>query len=98
MEKGEIRKMNITIRFKSVITTEETYPQSFVLDFRREIKTTNLDEIFEEAHKFENIITKNLKLVSSTTNIIGITFINDAEKSELMDLARQGICTVESED
>ena len=89
--------MNITLKFKSIITAEETYPQSVILEFRREVKTTDIDKIFEEAHEFEELCCKGLKVVSTTTNIMGITFIHDASKSELMDLARQGITTIERE-
>ena len=90
--------MNITILFKSQITTEETYPHSFKVEFAKEIKTTNISEIFEEAHNFEKTITKGLKVVDTITEIKGITFVHDAKKSELMDLARQGITTIEPEE
>lgn len=86
--------MNITIKFKSTITAKETYPSAFRVEFTREIKTTNLDEIFEEAHKFEKVITKGLNLVSSTTEILGITQIHDIKSYEALELAEQGIQTI----
>lgn len=96
--KGRKNKMNITIKFKSHITAEETYPHGFAVEFVREIKTTNINEIFEEAHKFENIITKGLKVVSTTTEILGITFIHDIKTYQALELAEQGIHTIEREE
>ena len=93
--------MNITLKFKSSITTEETYPHCFEVTFVREMQINeykNEDELFDiifnNAHEFENIITKGLKVVGSTTEILGITFVHNALESELMDLAKQGITTI----
>ena len=92
--------MNITLKFKTTITTEETYPHSFVVIFARELrihiedyKDENElhDIIFNNAHEFETIITKGLHVVNMTTECLGITFIHDAKFSELTDLARLGL-------
>lgn len=92
--------MNITLLFKSKITTEETYPHCFEIKYVREIQT-HIDEYQDEhellgiflqhAYKFENTLTKDLHVVDSTTEILGCTFVHDAKTSELLDLARLGI-------
>ena len=90
--------MNITLLFKSIITTEETYPSSYELRFRREFRIkeykdeNELIEIFmKAAHDFEELTYQGMKFAGSTTEILGITFIHDAKTSELLDLARLGI-------
>ena len=92
--------MNITLKFKSRITTEETYPHSFEVTFARELripfdsyKDENelYDIIFKDAHEFEETILKGQHLVSMTTECLGITFVHDAKSSELLDFARLGI-------
>ena len=90
--------MNITLLFKSKITTEETYPHSFELKFARELQINEYKDenelyeiIFKNAHDFESIITNNLRFVGSTTECLGITFIHDAKSSELLDLAKLGL-------
>ena len=92
--------MNVTLKFQSRITSEETYPHSFVVTFTRELRAhcenykdeNELREIiFNDAHEFENVITKGLKVVSIITECLGITFIHDAKTTELLDLARLGI-------
>lgn len=90
--------MNITLLFKSNITTEETYPHSFELKFAREMQINDYKDenelseiIFNNAHEFEKIITDKLHLCSSTTECLGITFIHDAKSYQLLDLARIGL-------
>ena len=90
--------MNITLLFKSNITTKETYPHSFELKFAREMQIDEYKDendlyeiIFKNAHEFEEIITSNLHLVSSTTECLGITFIHNAKQYQLLDLAKLGI-------
>lgn len=89
--------MNVTFQFKSRICTEETYPYSFYVTFTREV-TAHIDEykdedelfgiILKSAYEFENIITKGLKVVDTTTEVVGYRLIHDAKQSELLDLAR----------
>ena len=89
--------MTGTFEFKSRICTEETYPYSFYVTFTREV-TAHIDEyedendllgiILHSAHEFENIITKGLKVVDTTTELVGYRLIHDAKFSELTDLAR----------
>ena len=90
--------MNITLVFKTRICTEETYPHSFNIEFAREMQIDDyknedelFDIIFNNAHNFEDIITKGLKVVDSTTNCLGISFIHDAKSYQLLDLAKLGI-------
>ena len=90
--------MNITLKFKTNITTKETYPHSFDLTFVREMQINDYkdenelsDIIFDNAHAFEDIITDKMHLVTSTTECLGITFIHDAKSYQLLDLARLGI-------
>ena len=90
--------MNITLKFKSRITTEETYPHSFEATFVRELRLSDYKDenelyeiIFKNAHEFEDTITKGLHVVSTTTECLGITFIHDAKTWQLLDFARLGI-------
>ena len=95
-----IKTMNITLKFRSTICTEETYPNSFEVTFVRNLKV-NIDEyqdenklsdiIYNSAHEFEETITTKLHLVSCTTECLGITWISDAKFCELSDLARLGL-------
>lgn len=96
--------MNITLKFKSSITTEETYSHCFEVTFAREMQINeykNEDELFDiifnNAHEFENIITKGLKVVNTTTECLGITFIHDAKSYQLLDLAKAGFQTIRGE-
>ena len=92
--------MTIILKFKSIITTEETYPHAFILEFTKEM-TIHADEyenenelsdiIFSEAHEFEKSVIGNNHLVDMTTNCLGITHIHNAKTSEILDLARLGI-------
>ena len=93
--------MNITLKFKSSITTEETYPHCFEVTFVRDMRLNEyktedelFDLIFNIAHEFENIITKGLKVVNTTTECLGITFIHDAKSYQLLDLAKAGFQTI----
>ena len=89
--------MRATLQFKTRICTEETYPYSFYVTFTREI-TAHCDEykdenelleiIFNNAHEFEKLITKGLKVVDMTTELTGYRLIHDAKSCELLDLAR----------
>ena len=90
--------MTISLLFKSIITTKETYPQSFEVKFRREIKVQNYEDenglrdiIFNSAHDFENLITSGQHLVSSTTECLGYTWISETKSTDRMDLARLGL-------
>lgn len=90
--------MNITLKFESTITTEETYPHSFKVTFERELQIDEyadenelLKIIFNKAYEFEHIITKGLKVVDTMTEIKGITFIHDIKSWQPLDLARLGI-------
>ena len=90
--------MNITLVFKTRICAEETYPHSFEVKFAREMQIDDyknedelFDIIFNSAHEFENIITKGLKVVDTTTQCLGISFIHDARTWQLLDLAKLGI-------
>lgn len=90
--------MNITLAFKSVITTKETYPHSYELRFKKEFQINEykdeneLLEIFmKSAHDFEELTYKGMTFAGSSTEILGITFIHDAKNYQLLDLARIGI-------
>lgn len=95
-----IKTMNATFQFKSRICTEETYPYSFYVTFTREVKAhcenykdenELMEIIFNKAHEFEQIITKGLKVVDTTTECVGYRLIHDAKFCELSDLAKLGI-------
>ena len=92
--------MTATFQFKSRICTRETYPYSFYVTFTREVrahceeyKDENelCDIIMKSAHEFEDIITKGLQVVDTTTEIEGFRLIHDAKTTEMLDLARLGI-------
>ena len=83
-----IKTMNATFQFKSRICTEETYPYSFYVTFTREVKAHCENY---KAHEFEQIITKGLKVVDTTTECVGYRLIHDAKFCELSDLAKLGI-------
>lgn len=92
--------MKITLKFKSTIYTEETYPHSFeityvrdmeihIAEYKDEYKLSDI--IFNNAHDFEDVITTKLHMIGCTTECLGFTSINNAKMSELTDLARLGI-------
>ena len=87
--------MNITLVFKTRICAKETYPHSFEVKFARELQINDYKDenelyeiIFNNAHEFEQIITKGLHVVDTTTECLGISFIHDAKNYQLLDLAR----------
>lgn len=86
--------MNITMQFKATITTEETYPYSYQVLFKREVADS--EDIFKEANEFIHLITKGQKLVSDTIECLGFTSIHHAKMWEMCELARQGIERYES--
>ena len=90
--------MNITLVFKTRICAEETYPHSFEIKFARELQINDykdenelFDIIFNNAHEFEDTITKGLKIVNSTTECLGLSFIHDIKTYQALDLAKLGI-------
>ncbi|MBO7043010.1 hypothetical protein J6W34_00305 [bacterium] len=96
--------MNITLKFKSRITTKETYPHSFLVEFVREMQIDDYkdeyelsDIIFKRAHEFEETITNSLHVVDTITECLGITFIHDIKTYQMLDLARAGFKTIRGE-
>ena len=83
--------MNALLKFRSRITTEETYPYSVFIEFK--VECHNVEDIFEEAHKFEEGIIKG-KIIDTTTECLGILQIRSMKSWEALDLARQGIQTI----
>lgn len=81
--------MNVTLKFKSTIMTEETYPKSFVVTFA--VETFDANDIFKQAHEFEDKLLSGMKPVDVTTECLGITFVQQAHPSELTELARRNI-------
>lgn len=71
------------MKFKSTITTEETYPHSVIMTFACEVKDAN--DIFKEAHEFEEKIIAG-KIVSTTTECEGILQIRWARNEEMHTL------------
>ena len=85
------RKMNALLKFRSQITTEETYPYCVILEFKLECH--NVDTFFDEAHEFEKNMIKG-KIISTTTECLGILQIREMKSYEALDLARKGIQTL----
>lgn len=83
--------MNALFKFRSRITTEETYPYSVWIEFK--IECHEVDKIYEEAHEFEKKIIKG-KIIESSTECLGILQIRQMKSSEALDLARKGIQTI----
>lgn len=97
-DRKKAKTMTITLKFKSIITAEETYPLSFELNFKKTLKIENYDTedeliniIFNSAHTFEKTITSNLHVLDIITECKGIQFIHYAKTSQLLDLERIGI-------
>ena len=86
--KKETSNMCIKMKFKSIITTEETYPNSFIVEFVCEVH--DCKDIFKEAHEFENRVTRDMKIVSCTTNCLGVLIggIHYARTEELHQLIK----------
>ena len=85
--------MNVTMKFRSRITTKETYPKCFILEYALEVKDS--ENIFEEALEFERKITANFHVIESNTECQGFTFIHHAKMWEMCKLAEQGIERIE---
>ena len=83
--------MNTLLKFRSTITTEETYPHSVVLEFALECH--DVETFFEEAHEFEENMIKG-RIVSTTTECLGILQIRNAQGWEITQLAELGIHTL----
>ena len=83
--------MNALLKFRSRITTEETYPYSVWIEFKLECH--DVENFFEEAHEFEKKII-NGKIIDTTTECLGILQIREMKNWEAMDLARKGIQTL----
>lgn len=49
------------------------------------------DIIFNSAYDFEKLITSGQKLVSSTTECLGITWMSEVKSYQALDLARLGL-------
>ena len=74
--------------FKSIITTEETYPYSVELKFALECH--NAETFFDEAHEYvSNII--NGKIVSTTTECLGYTYFSSIDDKEFKKLEEMDI-------
>ena len=81
--------MKITMVFKSRICTEETYPKFFTLEFACDVH--DVENIFKEAHEFEELILTKMHPVDITTECLGYTEIREATSGEMLDLARTHI-------
>lgn len=83
--------MNVLLKFRSRIITEETYPHSVSIEFACEAHDS--EDIWKEAHEFETSIIKG-RIVDTTTECLGILQIRNAKTSEALDLARLGLETI----
>ena len=80
--------MKALLKFRSKITTEETYPYSFWIEFKLECH--NVETLFEEAHEFEEKII-NGNIVDTITECQGIIKVREAKGYELTELAKMGL-------
>ena len=80
-------KMNVSMLFKARITTEETYPSSIELKFKRNIETR---DFFEEAYQFIES-TINGKIVGVETTCLGILEVICCKPEDLEYFHNEGL-------
>ena len=82
------KKMLAKLVFKSIITTEETYPYSVELKFALECH--NVETFFDEAYEYiSNII--NGKIVGTTTECLGYSYFSKISDEEFKKLEEMSI-------
>ena len=83
--------MNALLKFRSRVTTEETYPYSVYIEFKLECHDVN--KVFNEAHEFEKKII-NGHIIDTTTECLGILQIRNMKSWEALELEEKGIQTI----
>lgn len=79
--------MNVKMKFKSIITTEQSYPYSLRIEFAYDV--TDAEDIFKGVYDYLDSQIKGI--VSATTECLGIIFINQMASWEALEVAKQGI-------
>ena len=76
------------MKFKSRITTKESYPRAIYVEYNVEIH--NCENVFEEAYEYEKKILNLKNVVSETCECLGILQISKATDSEIITLSANG--------